>query len=346
MATEWYLMGSKPVYNSGFEQEDFESYAKDSFSELLDTSPISKTVRIINPDFSAISEIKAFILNNTSDSLAQDDIRQILTVVGTLRCGDYILFDNDVWIVSSFIGNNGMNEKAIMQLCNYTLKFQSKINGAILSYPCIKTTSNTIGIQENKIIDTPDGTVYIELPFDSETKLLDVDDRFFIDDLSVPIPQVYSVSKPDRTSTVGIVKLTMKQDAYNKDTDDKELGVCNYIKPTEPDIPVVGTSYANITCSNSLNEITLGSVSYYSLTPTFYEAGGTLATNITALWSWTYPIGYSESAFEIIYVGNIVKIKVSDAYSEDYGLLGLTIKANVMSSNGGYSDDIILTIVI
>lgn len=327
MATEWYLMGSKPVYNSGFEKEEFDAYAKDSFSELLDSSPISKTVKIINHDLSVISEIKAFIQNNTSDSINQDDIRQILTVIGTLQCGYYILFENNVWLITSFVGNNGMNEKAIMQLCNYSIIYQSKINGTILSYPSIKKTTNTVGIDENKTISTGDSVVSIELPFDEETKLIDVDDRFFIDDLTVPKPLVYGVSKPDRTSTQGIIKLTMKQGSYDENVDDKELGICNYYSPNTPTIPE-GNTYSEISIGGNL---TIGAER--TITAKAYNADKTENNSVILIWDVVYPVGL-ESHFTKLINGNTCKIKIVD---EDYDTLDSVVNISVDDGNGGYT---------
>ena len=96
-----------------------------------------------------------------------------------------------------------------MQLCTYTLKFQSP-TGTILSYPCIDTTTKTYGIRESNTITTGNSIHNIKLPFDSNTVLINTDRRFFIDDLSVETPQVFAVSQRTEYGDKGLIEL-MKQ---------------------------------------------------------------------------------------------------------------------------------------
>ena len=35
MAVDWYLMDQPPIYNGGFEGEEFFAYAQDGFKEML-----------------------------------------------------------------------------------------------------------------------------------------------------------------------------------------------------------------------------------------------------------------------------------------------------------------------
>ena len=110
----WYLMGSLPVFNSGFEQEEFDDYATKGFSELLD-SPISCTVQVYDDVLKTWSDMKCIIQNNSTDSENQTDIRQILSVIGTLEIGMYIKYKNNIWLVISFPDDNKIYDKAILR---------------------------------------------------------------------------------------------------------------------------------------------------------------------------------------------------------------------------------------
>lgn len=247
--------------------------------------------------------------------------------------GDFFTWENNDWLVISKDIGNQVYTSGIMQLCNYTLTFQSS-NGTILSYPCIKETSSSVGINEGSVITTPDSVVTIKLPFDSETKLLDVDRRFFIDDLTVETPQVFAVSKPDRTTTKGIIKLTMKQGAYNKDVDNKELGVCNYYSSTIPQ--PTGSGYSVISISGDL---CIGATRVISAK--FYEADGTENTNITANWNVILPSGL-EGYFDVQPNGNTCTVTVND---DDYVTIDNIVTVNVDDGSGGYAGTKSITVV-
>ena len=336
MATEWYLMGSSPVYNSGFEKEEFNMFATDSFNEILETSPISETVQIVNHDVALISEIEAVILNNVADSSQKSKERLLLSTIGTLQCGDYIKFENLIWMITSFVGNNKIYEKAIMELCTYTINFQSP-DGSILSYPCIDSTNATVGVEEGKVISTGSAIHTIKLPFDKNTVLLDTDDRFFIDDLTVEKPQVFAISKPNRTEfkygDKGLIELTMKQGEYNPDTDRKDLGVCNYVEPNTNPLPPEGNSYAKLSIDGSL---ILGGKPR-TITSIFYDSNDAINNEVIAVWDVAIPIGY-EQYFTITYVDSTCTVQVSD---ENYDILDYSpITVNVSDGNGVYNGSI------
>src|SRR5690606_22841755 len=124
MASSWYLINNSPVYNNGYENEEIENYKYDALKELLgEDSPISNVVQIINSDLSVTSEFRAIVQNNTSDGVEKSYKRSIVATIGILSTGDYIKYDNRIWLVSSAVGNNNIYEKAIMQLTNFIIKF-------------------------------------------------------------------------------------------------------------------------------------------------------------------------------------------------------------------------------
>jgi hypothetical protein len=254
------------------------------------------------------------------------DKKLFVSLDSIAHTGSYISYKDETWIIISHLNVvDDAYKTCQIQRCNYTLKFQSKINGTILSYPCIKKTTNTVGIDENKVISTGDSVLTIELPFDSETKLLDYDDRFIIDDLSVEKPQTFAISKPDRTTTPGIIKLTMKQDEYSPITDNKELGVCNYY--TSPTPPPVGNGYSVISASG---ELCVGATR--TLSVKFYEADGTENTSIVASWNVDLPDGFV-SYFVVKANGNTCTITVND---NDYVTIDSVINITTNNGLGGY----------
>jgi phage-related protein len=120
--------------------------------------------------------------------------------------------------------------------------------------------------------------------------------------------------------------LTIKQDAYNKDTDDKELGVCNYY--TTPIPQPVGNGYSVISVSG---ELCVGSTR--TLSVKFYEADGTENTSIVANWKVDLPDGF-ESYFVVKANGNTCTITVND---DDYVTIDSVVDIITTSNGlGGY----------
>lgn len=92
-------MNEPPIYNGGFEGDEFFSYAQQGFQEMLDTTMLCDNVEFINSDFSLIVPGKAIIQSVTSDTQIKTEDRQILVPIGTLQRFAYVRFDGDIWLL-------------------------------------------------------------------------------------------------------------------------------------------------------------------------------------------------------------------------------------------------------
>jgi len=91
---------SKPLYNSGFEDDEFYAYGVDGFNEVL-YSFLGEYVSVYEKRiYTKPKKVRAIIQNVTSDVITSSYIRQILCNVGFLRCGQYIKIGSEYWIVS------------------------------------------------------------------------------------------------------------------------------------------------------------------------------------------------------------------------------------------------------
>lgn len=211
------------------------------------------------------------------------DKKMLLPMSSTAKTGSYVFYRGSTWMIISNINVvDDAYKTCQIQYCNYTLKWQSP-TGTILSYPCIDETTSSVGLDEGNVITTGNSIHKIKLPFDENTVLLDTDDRFFIDDLSVKIPKVFAISNPNRTEfkfgSKGLIQLTIKQNAYNAATDRIDLGVCDYVEPTTEPEPS-GDIIVGISCTSSTsfaNKIKLGVT--YAFASTVKYADGTTVTN-------------------------------------------------------------------
>lgn len=287
------------------------------------------------------------IIQDHANPINESDVdkKLLIPIDFNAYTGDYVIYKGDTWIINSKVNIVDDGYKICqMQFCNYTLCFQSP-TGTILSYLCIDTTTKTMGLDESNTITTGNSIHTIKLPFDANTILIDYDRRFFIDDLSVEIPQVFAVSKPNRTefkySDKGLIELTMKQDAYNSQTDRKDLGICNYFEPTViPPTPdtTISTEIVTITSDAIDNNIKLGLI--YTFSATFKNE---LNENI--------PEVVSVYSLDNLYGGLITLIDNHDGTStvkvdeNAYELLTNQVVLKCEDALNGFSSSVTLTII-
>lgn len=336
MSQDWYLM-TTPNQMSGFEDDYFSDYANESFNELISTF-VGEDIIIYNSTMS-ISVILKGIVQSKYQKQSQ---MQILLPLNSCDIGAYIKYKNFYWLVIDFVNDNKMYQKAIIQLCNYTLKFQST-TGTILSYPCINSTSQNVGIDASKILSVGNGIHTIKVPFDVNTVLINTDRRFIIDDVSVEIPQVFAVSKPNRVEfkfgDKGIIELTMKQDVFNAQTDRKDLGICNYFDPTVVPIPpTTPTEIVTITSDATDNNIKLGLT--YTFSATFKSELGVDITGVTAVYSL-------DTTYDglVVLVDNGNKTCTLKVDENAYSLLTKNVVLTCMDTAHGFSAYVTLTII-
>ena len=95
----WYRM-TRPLFNSGFEDDEFWAYGQDGFQEVLD-SFIGSDVLIYDKAIGTEpQQVRAIVQQKTSDVYNSTTVRQILCNIGILRCGQYVKHDGAFWLVS------------------------------------------------------------------------------------------------------------------------------------------------------------------------------------------------------------------------------------------------------
>lgn len=250
MPTEWYLM-TRPLFNSGYESDEFQSFAQDSFEEVLE-SFLAKDVEVYEKSLSVEPVVtRAIIQNVTGDVFNNSYQRQILCRIGTLRSGQYIKIDNNYWMVATLPDNNQMYEKAILWQCKYSIRFVSPITGEVVEYPVYSTNSTQYGSGETQRsymkIGTSQQLVY--LPYNEETIMLDCGARFLIDK-NKKFPTAFRLTQVDTGSYScgeddGLLQWTFAESQRDEKTDNFELMVADYYgksKLSVPDPPESGYS--------------------------------------------------------------------------------------------------------
>lgn len=243
---EWYLMTpeTRPNITGGFENDAFLDYKEDAFAEALSTD-IAKTVILCNSDMTEIGEIRVIIMDNLANTQLKSMERSVFAVIGTLKAGMYIKFENQYWLISGYPGNNGVCEKATAILCQYELIWQDDDGKIIRRWANFTSASKyDNGRSGNSTIILTSNNFTIWIPEDDDGTTLD-GRRVFIDRVKTgQLPtKVFEITRSDDVLYLfgkdhgGILSFIADKDELDKVTDRQDLWICNYKSPTTPTLP-------------------------------------------------------------------------------------------------------------
>ena len=325
---EWYLNCPSPNITSGYENDALSEYAQDNFTDVLETT-FSDTALLFNYSLSESKEIKCINQGNIANTQLKSMERTILVPIGTLYSGDYIFFEDEYWIVDGRPGNNKSYEKATLKECQYKLRWQ-KDDGTIIERWANLTSSSKYDVGENgnnTIILTSNNYLII-IPNDKDSMTLD-GKRVFIDLSDVP-EKVFKITRNDDVlfahgSHGGTLNLIADKVELNKESDNQELRICDYIdssttppQPTTPD--ETEDLSAKITFKGS-QELKIGG-NYKTLTGSFVDKDGNTTSDIG---EWTVvTIDELEPYVDYTITDNILKIKILENDFADSGKVRIT----------------------
>lgn len=230
-----------------------------------------------------------------------------------VKCGDtfHNTKEDTWWICTESDCINDIHYISKLTECNYCLKFQNKdLN--ILQYMCLNqnSTQYNSGIKESKTMVLTSAQHMLTLPLVKDIMELPYDKRFFLTYNYENSPYVYKLTQNDMTSNKGLCKVTVTQTEKNE-TDNTELGICDYIKPNIGESPI--SLQSKITYKGNAT-IKIGSNSK-SFTGSFINSSG---NEIKSIGNWEIKCAFVDKLTTIIN-GNTIGIKVKDEYIELLG---------------------------
>lgn len=255
--------------------------------------------------------------------------------------GDYIIWNNQIWIITLLDTNDKVHHSGYMYLCTTVLRWQDS-NGNIIERPVYAEdfTKYSSGEYNNGTIVIGDNQYGLYIPIDEDTKQLKRNMRFPIDLEGVDIPDIYrltnrKVALNDNTyfGRGGTMILTVSYDTFNKDNDKlveledgRKVWICNYHSPTamsESEIPneppVDETAILNAFISGK-SELKLGLTRTYTVT--FTDKNDMEVTNVDFTWNVV-------SNFDVVQIVSENKIELcvedEDAVSSSF-LLQIVIE--------------------
>lgn len=326
MAKEWYLLKPPHVQLSGFESDALDEFGAEGFLEALESN-VALDVELYNYDLSECRSVRAIFNNRLTDTKLKTLVRHLLVPVGTCRAGMYAKVKGRFWIITGIVDDNGVYEKAILQICNYQIAWLDDNCRPQKRWANIISASQyNNGEHENETMALRSDQLLITVPNDDISMMLRQNMRFIIDnrcriyekqivdgtekDTSFPLI-TYDITRIDNVlydyQDSGLFEFMVTQDEQH-DTDGyyvidgKGYWLCR--EPDEESATVPGS--CEILCEDT--------TVYYDLEPSvfvsrFHDSNGNIADGITPVWNVD---GDMKELLDIVQIGNDLSIEANN----------------------------------
>ena len=207
----------------------------------------------------------------------------------TFNIGDIIYYNSLHWLVTDINFHDDLTCSGQMVRCNRQIRWQNRKTGKIVERWCLATKPYTSNIAEGIAIANSNREYKIQLSYDEETILVDLDRRFLLEVIGGR-PKAYQVTSVDTLTNRyqdidgGFLIWNLTQTEYNPATDSAELMIADYFEPGAQPPAETGM----LRCSVSGRDtIRVGAKRTY--TATFLDENGGTVTGVPAVWSVVAP---------------------------------------------------------
>lgn len=206
-----------------------------------------------------------------------------------LNIGDIILWNGLHWLVIDKDFQDTVYNSGTIVRCNRTIKWQNRLTGEIIERWCLCTKPYTSNINNGNVVSVSNREYKIQIPYDSETALVDLGKRFFLEVIDKK-PKSYAVTSVDTMTNryqdigdnSGFIVWNVTQDQAGEDDDNPELMICNYIDPSK-----IISKRGHIEVSGDLSLMVGGAAHSYVVT--FYSDDSMVDNSTVPEWSVTPP---------------------------------------------------------
>lgn len=249
--------------------------------------------------------------------------------------GSYVYMEDEDgewkwWMIQHLDERPTFRQYQILE-CNYTFKWVA--DGKIYSCLGIQRVQQSYnsGSWDGDRFGFVDNITSAILPTNTETLTIGYNHRFMITDPRRSIPLVWTVSKIEDSTPIGLIELKFTQETYSPTLDNKELMICNYydseISPETQDVEMELKSTASITYSGTKPTIKVGG-SFKTFTPAF-------SNDTTSVDKWIVSddngdISNGTDDYIIEYDGDKLKLKVA----LNYNLIGTVLIVQLIGTDG------------
>ena len=266
----------------------------------------------------------------------------------TWPLGEYVLLKDSEgvynrWLVVAEADNNVL-QFPTWEVLRCDLTFQYVMDGKKMSVAGVQRSQNSYnsGIWTDYLVTTTQDQGKFIIPLNRETEKIFYNMRMIIDAAVLTEPRTFQVSKVNRISPDGLVRVTLAETEFNsetdyieKDEDGNVIGMwADYFKkgvePTEPENPTTNT-HSEITYSGKDPVLKIGG-NYKKFTVKYYDEIGEVPLRHGA---WEYKIdGEDVKKYLDIVTDNLPanQIKIKFIGSDEY--IGKNIHISYVSVDG------------
>ena len=265
------------------------------------------------------------VYGRKNSSLNGNYMNYLTTYDNPVKIGDYIhdTKDDTYWLVYTAFNVNDIEYTGKLIQCNYLLRWQLSDGKIIQRWTNIVSASKyDTGENGNSTIVLSSNNFTILMGYCDEALELE-EKRVFIDIRKVP-KKVFKITRGDdvlyNSGNIGaLLSFIADKVELNKETDNQELGICDYVSPTTPppSEPTTPDETEDLCATISSNgNLKVGF--YRTYTAKFTDKNGDAIDVDANRITWNVD---SSFAVEKVEFGNKIKLKVSDDY-----LVGNTFK--------------------
>ena len=203
------------------------------------------------------------VYGRKNSSLNGNYMNYLTTSDNPVKIGEYIhdTKDDTYWLVYSAFNVNDIEYTGKLIQCNYLLKWQLSDGKIVQRWTNIVSASKyDTGENGNSTIVLSSNNFTILMGYCDEALELE-EKRVFIDIRKVP-KKVFKITRGDdviyNAGNMGILlSFIADKTEFNKETDNQELGICDYVSPTTPNPPQPSnpneTAVLNVNISGTTN---------------------------------------------------------------------------------------------
>lgn len=180
-------------------------------------------------------ELKKMIVSSTQ---ALNEKTFVLMPGDTIKIGDIVVWENLHWLVVELDFDNTIAYKGRIAQCNRQIRWQNPVTKDIIERWCLMTKPYTSNVTNGTQVSVSNREYKVQIPYDDETKLVDLDKRFMLEIIDGK-PRTYSCTSVDQQTNVyqdlenGFIVWNLSQDEAGRPGDNAELMICDYVEPEE-----------------------------------------------------------------------------------------------------------------
>ena len=220
---------------------DGQNLLKEELEHDTSYSPTMYFYDAVNEKDDRLANFRVYGRKNSS--LNGNYMNYLTTYDNPVKIGDYIhdTKDNTYWLVYTAFNVNDIEYTGKLIQCNYLLRWQLSDGGIIQRWANIVSASKyDTGENGNSTIVLSSNNFTILMGYCDEALELE-EKRVFIDVRKVP-KKVFKITRGDdviyNAGNMGmLLSFIADKVELNKDKDNQELGICDYIHPTSPTPP-------------------------------------------------------------------------------------------------------------